>query len=98
MGDSACSPNPELRAILEEEALEKGSEYLYDRLQTVDPLSASRILAGNTRRIIRALEVYETTGERLVPFKGRILLHIGIEDWPDLSKANPVSLDRCSGG
>jgi tRNA dimethylallyltransferase len=58
-------PQPELRDRLRREAQEKGVEALYRRLQEVDPEAAARILPGNLRRIIRALEVYEATG---VPF------------------------------
>ncbi|MGB9722899.1 MAG: tRNA (adenosine(37)-N6)-dimethylallyltransferase MiaA [Chloroflexia bacterium] len=58
-------PQPALRARLRDEAREKGVEALYRRLQEVDPEAAARILPGNLRRIIRALEVYEATG---VPF------------------------------
>ncbi|MBI4979828.1 MAG: tRNA (adenosine(37)-N6)-dimethylallyltransferase MiaA [Spirochaetes bacterium] len=36
---------------------------LYERLRTVDPAAAQTISPGDRRRIIRALEVYEKTGE-----------------------------------
>jgi len=55
-------PQPELRARLRQEAAERGAEALYRRLQGIDPAAAARILPGNVRRIIRALEVYEVTG------------------------------------
>ncbi len=58
-------PHPEIRVRLQREAEEAGAAALYRRLQEVDPESAARILPGNLRRIIRALEVYEVTG---VPF------------------------------
>ncbi len=58
-------PQPEIRARLQREAEAQGVAALYRRLQEVDPESAARILPGNLRRIIRALEVYEVTG---VPF------------------------------
>jgi tRNA dimethylallyltransferase len=56
-------PQPAFRERLAEEAREHGGESLYRRLQAVDPEAAARILPGNLRRIIRALEVYEFTGE-----------------------------------
>lgn len=40
----------------------KGNKYLYRRLAKVDPLSAKKIHPNDTRRIIRALEVYAKTG------------------------------------
>jgi tRNA dimethylallyltransferase len=36
---------------------------LYDRLAQIDPVSASQIHPHDTRRMIRALEVYRATGE-----------------------------------
>ncbi len=56
-------PQPALRARLQAEAEEIGVEALYRRLQQVDAPAAQRIQPGNLRRIIRALEVYEVTGE-----------------------------------
>ncbi len=64
-------PQPELRARLCREAEEKGVEALYRRLQEVDPEAAARILPGNLRRIIRALEVYEVTGMPFSPQRGQ---------------------------
>jgi tRNA dimethylallyltransferase len=52
----------ELRERLKKEAEEKGRDYLYNRLMEVDPKTASRIHPRDLFRIIRALEVYESTG------------------------------------
>lgn len=53
-----------VRARLEAEALGPlGSRGLWGRLAREDPISASRIDPHNARRIIRALEVIELTGE-----------------------------------
>jgi len=54
--------DPALRARLEQELLTQGAERLHQRLSHVDPAAASRILPGNARRTIRALEVIELTG------------------------------------
>lgn len=56
-------PHPELRARLQAEASADGTAALYARLLNVDPDAAARIEPNNTRRIIRALEVYEVTGK-----------------------------------
>jgi tRNA dimethylallyltransferase len=40
---------------------ERGPEYLHEKLKEVDPESAFKIHANNVKRVIRALEVYETT-------------------------------------
>jgi tRNA dimethylallyltransferase len=54
-------PRPELRASLEGEANEIGVPALAERLRAVDPEAAARC-GSNLRRIIRALEIYQTTG------------------------------------
>jgi tRNA dimethylallyltransferase len=56
-------PNPVLRRDLETRAKEEGSDVLYKELQQIDPLAATKILPGNTRRIIRALEIFQVTGQ-----------------------------------
>jgi len=56
-------PNPVLRHHLETRAKEEGSDVLHRELQQIDPLAATKILPGNTRRIIRALEIYQVTGQ-----------------------------------
>jgi tRNA dimethylallyltransferase len=53
----------ELRRRLEAEAETHGVARLYARLGEVDPDAAQRILPGDLRRIVRALEVHELTGE-----------------------------------
>ncbi|MCX7702759.1 MAG: tRNA (adenosine(37)-N6)-dimethylallyltransferase MiaA [Planctomycetota bacterium] len=51
-----------LRRRLYEEAKEKGVETLYKRLKEIDVQSAERIHKNDLKRIVRALEVYETVG------------------------------------
>ncbi len=51
------------RRQLEEEARRHEPGRLHQRLAQVDPASAERLHPNDTRRIIRALEVYEKTGE-----------------------------------
>lgn len=53
------------RENLEKLAEEKGSAYLHQRLQEVDPASALKIHANNVKRVIRALEYYTLTGEKI---------------------------------
>lgn len=53
---------PAVRARLEAELAERGAPALHARLAEVDPQAAARILPGNGRRIVRALEVNEITG------------------------------------
>ncbi len=57
--------NWELRDRLTAEARESGSASLYARLQEVDPVAAAKLLPSNERRIIRALEFFESSGQPL---------------------------------
>ena len=53
------------RKELEELANVKGAEVLHDLLHEVDPESAEAIHANNIKRVIRALEFYKQTGEKI---------------------------------
>jgi tRNA dimethylallyltransferase len=53
----------QLRQDIEAELAQVGQQALYDRLTQVDPVAASHIHPHDTRRLIRALEVYRATGE-----------------------------------
>jgi tRNA dimethylallyltransferase len=57
--------NWELREQIEEELEEVGQAALHERLSQVDPVAASAIHPHDTRRMIRALEVFRATGEPL---------------------------------
>ena len=43
---------------------EKGKDRLYDYLLSIDPQTASKLHANDTKRVIRALEIYEVSGRR----------------------------------
>ena len=55
--------DPAVRTRLEEELADAGPAALHARLARLDPPAASAILASNGRRIVRALEVIEITGQ-----------------------------------
>lgn len=55
--------DPALRARLEAEAVEQGREALHARLAKVDPESAARLPPSDVLRVVRALELFEQTGE-----------------------------------
>jgi len=64
LGESGASHS--IRDALNKIAEEKdGPQMLHDRLSQVDPVTASRLHPNDVRRVIRALEVYETTGKAL---------------------------------
>ena len=48
---------------IEQEIAEHGIDVVYQRLQAIDPTQAKSIHPNNTRRVIRALEVYDRTGQ-----------------------------------
>ena len=54
--------DPHVRESLKQEAKEKGADALYGRLKEVDPNTAIRLHPNDLFRIIRALEVFDSTG------------------------------------
>ena len=72
--------NPEIRQRIEKEVEVSGIENVFCRLKNVDPESAQSIDIHNIKRVIRALEVYETTG-------------ITISEWNRRSKLNAKKKD-----
>ncbi|MEW6227805.1 MAG: tRNA (adenosine(37)-N6)-dimethylallyltransferase MiaA, partial [Bacillota bacterium] len=62
----------------EDEARNLGAPALHARLEEVDPVAARRIHPNDARRIVRALEVYATTGRPISEMwrKGRGKLRI----------------------
>ena len=57
--------NGETRARLQQELEELGPDIMYDRLKAIDPEAAAKLEKNNTGRVLRALEVYETTGHTI---------------------------------
>jgi len=54
-----------LREKLKKEAVEKGGEYLHEKLRKVDPETAKKLHPNDVNRLVRALEVYEITGRTI---------------------------------
>ena len=54
--------DPHVRESLKQKAKEKGADALYGRLKEVDPNTAIRLHPNDLFRIIRALEVFDSTG------------------------------------
>jgi len=61
---------PAIRRRLEQELSQSGSQALHARLKEVDPAAAHRIHANDGRRIIRALEVFETLEQPISSLQG----------------------------
>lgn len=70
--------DPRVRDCLERELAQVGPAALHARLAAADPAAAAAILPGNGRRIVRALEVIELSGQ---PFSATL---------PDYESVYPV--------
>lgn len=57
------APQPDLRAAFTLAEQMHGAGHLYAQLQACDPLAALKLHPGDLRRIIRALEVFQVTGQ-----------------------------------
>ena len=57
--------NKELRNKYQDLINKNGSEFLFQQLQAIDPETAIKIHPNNHRRLIRALEIIETTGTKI---------------------------------
>ncbi len=55
----------ELRKRLQRELEEQGEEHMHARLKAIDEEAAARLHPNNTRRIVRALELFELTGKTI---------------------------------
>ncbi|MCX7798612.1 MAG: tRNA (adenosine(37)-N6)-dimethylallyltransferase MiaA [Melioribacter sp.] len=62
------SVDEEFRRELKEKREKYGNQFLYDELKKVDPISASKMLPQNWKRVMRALEVYHLTGKPIWQF------------------------------
>jgi tRNA dimethylallyltransferase len=54
-----------IRMELEKLGQERGAEFLHNLLRDIDPDSADEIHENNMKRVIRAIEYYRQTGERI---------------------------------
>lgn len=96
--------DPAVRARIDAEAAELGAKAMHERLARLDPAAAAAILPSNTRRIVRALEVIEITGE---PFSANLpepgpprygAVIIGIDREPaELDERVELRVDRMFG-
>ena len=69
--DFAPYPATGARERLEKEADEKGMDVMLTRLRSIDPEAAEKLHLADRKRIIRALEVYEETGETITAHNKR---------------------------
>jgi tRNA dimethylallyltransferase len=79
----------QLRRELQAFAEERGSASLHARLAQVDPVSARRLHPRDTRRVIRALEVWQKTGRSITELQRQFdrarpadACRVFVLDWP----------------
>ena len=63
--------SPEVRAALVARAGRSGSAALHAELRRVDPAAAAKIAPNDEKRVIRALEVFQLTGEPMSAHQAR---------------------------
>ena len=63
--------SPQIRDRLAKVAAERGVAHLHQRLREIDPEAANRIGVNDLYRIVRALEVFELTGETISAHQDR---------------------------
>ncbi|NLA85009.1 MAG: tRNA (adenosine(37)-N6)-dimethylallyltransferase MiaA [Clostridiales bacterium] len=68
MDFSDAEKDPEYRNYLKKRLKENGVLWLHNQLKKVDLKSAERLHPNDTRRIIRALEIYHLTGKPMTAF------------------------------
>ncbi len=75
----------DLRAALRKRAAREGAPALYAELARRDPLTAARLEPNDAPRILRALEVLETTGESIGVLQAATKPKLAREDWVGLA-------------
>ncbi|MCX6344932.1 MAG: tRNA (adenosine(37)-N6)-dimethylallyltransferase MiaA [Armatimonadetes bacterium] len=64
LDESVPACDEDIRNKLTEEARIYGNEHVFEMLKRIDPVSAQRIHRNNVKRVIRALEIYHSTGSK----------------------------------
>jgi tRNA dimethylallyltransferase len=79
----------ELRRRLADKARQHGSARLHERLAEIDPVAAARLHPNDTRRLIRAIEVFEKTGRPISELQRQFEIErpaeecrVFVLDWP----------------
>jgi tRNA dimethylallyltransferase len=75
------APDPEVRTALRERVAKDGAPALHAELLRRDPAVASRLEPNDAPRILRALEVLETTGESIATFQAETQPALRADEW-----------------
>jgi tRNA dimethylallyltransferase len=81
--------DPEVREDLQRRLENEGAPALHASLAAVDPESASRLQPNDAPRIVRALEVWETTGRSIGAHHQSTTPPLAREDWAGLLLTPP---------
>lgn len=73
--------DPELRAALRERLVQRGAPALHEELASVDAVTAARLEPNDAPRILRALEVFETTGESITALHAKTKPALARDQW-----------------
>jgi len=79
------SADPELRAALRARAEAEGAPVLHAELSLRDPVTAARLEPNDAPRILRALEVLETTGESISSLQASTQPALARDEWAGLA-------------
>lgn len=77
--------DPDLRAALIARGEKEGAPALHAELAVLDPQTAARLEPNDAPRIIRALEVIETTGESIRSFQANTKPALAANEWRGLA-------------
>ncbi|MBL8546811.1 MAG: tRNA (adenosine(37)-N6)-dimethylallyltransferase MiaA [Hyphomonadaceae bacterium] len=77
--------DPGLRAALQARVEKEGASALHAALSRLDPQTAARLEPNDAPRIIRALEVIETTGESIASFQAHTRPAVAPSEWRGLA-------------
>ena len=75
------APDPALRERLRGRVADEGAPALHDQLSRLDPQTAARLEPNDAPRILRALEVWETTGESISSLQVNTKPALVAEQW-----------------
>jgi tRNA dimethylallyltransferase len=84
----------QIRTELQAEAEAEGLEQLYLRLAEVDPVTAERIGRRDSKRIIRALEVYKLTGKPISSLQQQFDVEKPLHNWTIIGLRREKSVEN----
>jgi tRNA dimethylallyltransferase len=81
------APDPDVRAGLQERAEREGAPALHAELAQRDPSVAARLKPNDAPRILRALEVLDTTGDSIAAFQADTKSALATDEWLGMTLA-----------